>query len=229
MDPALALTRTRIFGGMARADLARLAERMERRRFARGQFLYNEGDPVAGLFVVRTGRAKVFRVDEGGNEIVLKVWMPGETDGEPAIFAPERTYLTHASALVATECLFLARAALVAVLETQPRAMEGMLERLAVLARAQTVHLTRVAFLDISGRVALVLLELADSAGVAVPGGQRIGFPLAQRTIAGLVAATRENVNRVLARFVAEGIVRQDEGFLTVCDSDALRQKTTRR
>jgi CRP/FNR family transcriptional regulator, cyclic AMP receptor protein len=220
-----ALARTTIFGGLPRAELAALAARLATRQHPRGAFVWNEGDPGDGLYILVSGRVHVFRTDEEGNEVVIHVWLPGFTDGEPALFAPDRVRLTQARAVEASQCLYFEREDLLGYLERQPIAMRGMLTRLSVLARQQTAQLSQIAHHDIAGRLVRRLLDLAAASGETLGRAVRITVPLSQRTLAGLVAASRENVNRALARLAADGLVRVDDGHLVLLDPERLRRR----
>ena len=85
--------------------------------------------------------------------------------------------------------------------------------------------IAEVAFLDIPGRVALKLLELADTKGQRSDEGIVISVPLSQRTLAGMVGASRENVNRTLHRFVQLGYIAQTRGTITVLKQEELRRR----
>lgn len=82
-----------------------------------------------------------------------------------------------------------------------------------------------IAFLDVPGRVALKLVELADSRGRPAPGGILIDLPLKQRTLAGMVGASRENVNRALRLFASLGYIRQEAGTITVLNREPLHRR----
>ena len=88
--------------------------------------------------------------------------------------------------------------------------------------------MAEVAFLDIPGRIAQKLIELAGSRGERTGEGIVIGIPLSQRTLAGMVGASRENVNRALHRFVELGYIRQARGTITVLKPDELRRRGSR-
>jgi CRP/FNR family transcriptional regulator/CRP/FNR family cyclic AMP-dependent transcriptional regulator len=85
--------------------------------------------------------------------------------------------------------------------------------------------MAEVAFLDIPGRVAQRLLDLATSRGERVAEGVVIRIPLSQRMLAGMVGASRENVNRALHRFVELGYISQTRGTITVLKPDQLRRR----
>jgi CRP/FNR family cyclic AMP-dependent transcriptional regulator len=82
-----------------------------------------------------------------------------------------------------------------------------------------------VAFVDIPGRVATKLVQLADTKGRATPDGISIELALNQQTLAAIVGATRENVNRALRRFSDLGYIRLDRGSITVLNRDQLRRR----
>jgi CRP/FNR family transcriptional regulator len=109
LDPVSALAASTVFGRLDRVELGRLAAAMRRRRFAAGRFLWTEGDEGDRLSVVIAGRVKVFRIGVDGAEIVLRVWLPGDSDGEPCLFAPDGRHLTSARVLEPTECRELRR------------------------------------------------------------------------------------------------------------------------
>jgi CRP-like cAMP-binding protein len=96
---------------------------------------------------------------------------------------------------------------------------------LARYVRQLDESLAEIAFLDISGRVARKLLDLGQSHGRKTPDGIRIDLRLSQRTLASMVSASRENVNRALQRFVAHGDIKQDGGLITIVRPDELRKR----
>jgi CRP-like cAMP-binding protein len=96
---------------------------------------------------------------------------------------------------------------------------------LSAFIRRKDAAIAEVAFLDITARVARKLLELADSKGRSTDAGTVIDVHLSQRTLAGMVGASRENVNRALHRFTTLGYIRQERGLITVLRPDELRKR----
>jgi CRP-like cAMP-binding protein len=88
-----------------------------------------------------------------------------------------------------------------------------MLESLSTIAVRVAYSLADVAFEDIRRRVARMLLDLMNEQGEVTDSGVRIGLKLSQTTLAAMVAASRENVNRALALFLSRGEVSQKNGF----------------
>jgi CRP/FNR family transcriptional regulator, cyclic AMP receptor protein len=217
MDPVDALLRTPIFRELARSDIEELLPVVRELRFARGEQVWGEGAPATELYVVAEGQLKAYRVSREGGELILKVMSSGEITGEVGLFHPAGVRWVCVGAMERSVCFTVPREELLAFMTRHPIAMRRMLESLSELN-----YLSDVAFEDIRRRVARTLLALAAEQGELVPSGVRIRLKLSQTTLAAMVAATRENVNRALATFISRGDVSQQEGFFFVHDREAL-------
>jgi CRP/FNR family transcriptional regulator len=225
MDPLELLARTPMFAGLAPADLEALRPGLRQRRHEKGSYLFREGDPGGHLLLIVDGQVKVGRAAEGGGEMVFTIAGPGELLGELAIFEPEGERSADAQALEDTSCLVIRREAVLDVLTAHPRLLLRIISTLAGLVRHKDAVLAEVAFLDIPARVARKLLELAAEKGQSSEAGTVIALPLSQRTLAGMVGASRENVNRALQRFSALGYIRLERGAITVLREEELRKR----
>lgn len=225
MDPVAVLASTPLFKGIPGAELATLAPALRIRTYPKGAFIFHEGDPGNVLYVIVTGQVKIGRIGRGGDEIVFAMLSPSESFGELALFEESAIRAADAQATELTECVTLSREALMQFLEVQPRMMHRVIQLLVGYVRATDETFSETAFLDIPGRVAKKLLELAESHGQQTPAGMRIRLRLTQRTLAGMVAASRENVNRALSRFEAQGAIRQDGGYITILHPPKLRSR----
>jgi CRP/FNR family transcriptional regulator, cyclic AMP receptor protein len=226
VDPIAQLARSPLFSGIAYADLEPLARSLRVRHYGRGSYLFNEGDPGSALFILVAGQVKISRIGRGGDEVVFAVLVPGDVFGELAMFDERGERTADAQATEPSECVTIERNALLDFLSSRPALMRHLLSILSSYIRRKDDAFAEVAFLDIPGRVAHKLLELADTRGQPTPDGVRIGIRLSQRTLAGMVAASRENVNRALSRLVAEGAIRQENGWVTILRPELLRRRT---
>ena len=153
----------------------------------------------------------------------MEIFTAGDVFGEPALFVPERTRMADVRAMEPSRVVMIDRDVLVRFLFQHPRAMLRMLEGLASGFRTQAEATVHLAFDEIRQRLVIKLLELAETHGHPCLGGVRIEFDLSQATLAGMVGATRENVNRALAPLIANGEVRSEKKRLVV-NADALRR-----
>ena len=226
MDPVQILQRSALFEGMAASDLDNLVPDLHRRSFGAGTHIFREGDPGLHLHLILKGEVKITRSGPRGAEVVFAVLLPGDLFGELALFEEGAVRTADAVAVEATECLTLERRALIAFLESHPERMWHLIRFLSAYIRRKDESFAEVAFLDIQGRVARKLLELARTQGEPAPRGTRIRVRISQRTLAGMVAARRENVNRALSRFAANGDISMAAGYITVLDAAALRRRS---
>lgn len=228
MDPAEVLLRTPIFRDLTRPDVEELLPELRQRTYARGESVWLEGAPADALYVIVRGQLKSYRVSREGNEVIMLLNLSGEVTGEVGLFHPSGVRQVSVSAMEPTLCLTLAKAPLLAFMTRHPPAMERMLERLSEVAVKAAYLFSGVAFDDIRRRVAQALLALGDEFGAATADGVRIRLKLSQSTLAGLVAASRENVNRALSGYVSAGVVSQRDGYFVVHDRAALEADITR-
>jgi CRP/FNR family transcriptional regulator, cyclic AMP receptor protein len=226
VDPLQILQRSSLFAGVAASDLEALVPDLHRRSFATGTYIFREGDPGLHLHLILKGEVKIARSGPGGAEVVFAVLLPGDLFGELALFEEGALRTADAVAVEASECLTLERRVLIKFLESHPEMIWHLIRFLSAYIRRKDESFAEVAFLDIQGRVARKLLELARTHGEAAPGGTRIRVRISQRTLAGMVAARRENVNRALSRFAANGDISMAGGYITVLDAAALRRRS---
>jgi CRP/FNR family transcriptional regulator, cyclic AMP receptor protein len=207
------LAATYLFRDLPPERLAAYATCTRVRRYPRGTYIARVGDPADDIFILASGTVKGSRLGPDGEEHVdLMVWRRGDVFGEPGALVEGATRVMDGLAIEDTECHLLHRDDLLRMLEEDPVLMRRVIARLAEQLRERTRLLAGVAFLDVAGRVATKLLELAATRGEACEAGIRIHLKMSQRTLAGMVLASRESVNRALATLIAEGAVAQELG-----------------
>jgi CRP-like cAMP-binding protein len=224
MDAAGILLQTPIFGDLARGDVDELVPHLTERRFDAGETVWLEGDPAEALYILAEGTFKSSRLSRDGGEVIVALHAAVGVTGEVGLFHASRTRQVNVTAIEPSLCLLLRRQPLVAFLSRHPTAMERLLEQICALTVGAAYSFTGMAFDDIRHRAARTLLTLADEFGEPVPGGIRIRLELSQRTLAALIAASRENVNRALAPLFASGAISQNKAHFVVHDLEALAE-----
>lgn len=224
-DPLEVLARTQLFEGLDWNELEPLRPDIRRRRFERGAYLFHEGDPGSHLFVVAHGKVKIGSTGRTGTEVVFGIAGPGDVLGELSLFAVPGERTADAQALEATECLMVAKDPLLGFLSRRPALLLRIISALCTYIARKDLAVGEIAFLDIPARVALKLLELADANGRRTESGIVIDLPLSQRTLAGMIGASRENVNRALSRFAELGYIRQSQSTIEVLNPEKLRRR----
>ncbi len=225
-DGVRLLASTTLFRGFSEQELEPLASRLQPRSFPRGSYIFREGDPGRTFYVIADGQVKIAHLGRQGEEIVFALLTAGDTFGELALFDEESTRTADAQAAEPTDCLALNREPFMTFAETHPPLMRHLVRVLSVYLRRADEALAEAAFMDITGRVAKKLLDLAESHGKPTKDGVRIGVRVTQQTLAGMIGASRENVNRAVSRFVARGDIAQEAGTITILRAAELRKRS---
>ena len=217
------LRQVSIFTAMRDEELNALAACLGRRIFARGMLLYQRGSLAQSLYVIESGGVRIFALSDTGHEITLEVHGPGECFGEHALLDGNlRT--TGAVALEKTVTYTLNRDDFLRCLERYPQVTRRVITLLAHRLDHVTAYAENLAFLDVAGRVAAVLLELAARQGVT-HGSVEIKLHLTQADLATWVCATREMVNKVLHGYRDQGLVTIEGQTIVVLNLDGLKCK----
>lgn len=195
----------------------RLAGHMRLRRYAKDEVVFHREDPASHLFVVASGTVKISIPDENGREVVFALYRGGDIFGELALFdgAPRSATVT---ALTETECLALSGQDLFDVLQKNPVAMRKLLGLLAQMIRRLSGRVGDLVFLDLEGRVAKLLLDLAE-----VSGNKTV--KLSQEDLAAFAGGTRAAVNRALADLERTGAIVIGRKNIEIKDDARLREQ----
>jgi CRP-like cAMP-binding protein len=211
-----------LFAGLSERELNSLAQCLARRTFGRGAIIFHKDSPGRTLYVIETGKVRIFVLSESGREISVNVYGPGDVFGELALL---NGLPRSAGAMVVEKAtvLTLHRDDFLWHLREYPEMARSIIEVLSARLRYTTVHAESLAFLDVYGRVASKLLELAERFGVERGEAIEIDLQLTQTELASWVAATREHVNKVLGAFRDQGLIRIEGQRIRVLDRPRLQ------
>lgn len=216
--PAELLASSPLFSVLGADGLAAVAAATRPVRLARNDVLFDEDDAATAVYVVVSGRiAVVKRAGESGRESVVALMERGDVFGEVGLFDGGGRS-AQARALDACHLLEVPYPTLRAALEASPRALWAVLALLARRLRATDESLADAMVLDVPGRTAKRLLELAGP-------GDGFGPAVTQEELAAMVGASRERVNKAIAAFVRLGLVEQAGRRYRVLDRQRLADR----
>ena len=219
-----ALRKAGLFQGVDVNDVEAISSEFEVMEVSRGQILFHEGEPGDSLYIVLSGKVKLGRRASDGRENLVAVMGPSDQFGELSLFDPgPRT----ATAVVVTDgrVARLPKAALQKWVEERPQIAMQLLRVVARRLRRTNTMLADLIFVDVPGRVAKQLLQLAQRFG-SVEGGQlRVTHDLTQEELAQLVGASRETVNKALADFAGRGWLRLEGKSVVILDRERLSRR----
>lgn len=193
------------------------------RRFPRGTVLFREGQPSDSVVLLRSGTVKVSHLTKAGREVLLAVRGPGELLGELGAMdgAPRSATVT---AMEDVETVVVPAASYREMVAADPELAFRLLQLVIRRLRAADRMLIEHGAYDARRRVAIRLLELAESFGQPTDEGVRLRF--SQDDLAGWAGASREAVNKALRVLRDERLIATGRGTITILDLDGLARQT---
>jgi CRP/FNR family transcriptional regulator/CRP/FNR family cyclic AMP-dependent transcriptional regulator len=199
-----------LFAGLPEDELEYISAFIRRATLGPDSLLVSALLPGEAVYWILDGSVKVQVMSEDGRELTLALLGPGDLVGELVLVAGRR----NAASVVTreeTSVLWLDRRDFIRCLDVSPALCRNLASELSERLRAADERLQAFATLDVTGRVALQILELAERYGSPVPGeGIRISIPVTQGEIGEMVAATRERVNQIMVRLRRDGVFSVD-------------------
>jgi CRP/FNR family cyclic AMP-dependent transcriptional regulator len=216
MSAAEVLHKVPLFSDLNEGELARFAEVTREREYPKNSVILFEDDPGDALYIVSTGQVKVVLIGEDGREVILSVLGDGDFFGEMALIDDEPRS-AHVIAMKDSQLLVLRRDDFQSQLREHPTIALKLLRVLVQRLRRADEKIGGLVLLDVNGRVAQLLLDLADEGG-----GPKITRRLTHHTIAQMIGSSRETVSRAMRELVERGCIEVSRREITIRQRDAL-------
>lgn len=195
-------------------EARRFAAELVLRTFGARQVIVAEGTRAPGFYVLRSGKARVYRTGPDGREQTMRLVASGDTFGEVPVFDGGPAPAT-VEALEPSEVLLVPSAALSALVERKPAVGMALLRHFAVRLRSFTELVEQISLQTVQCRLARYLYQLAREEGIPTAEGIVVPRELTQQDLASLVGSVREVVSRTLK-------VMEDDGLVEVRRKDIL-------
>ena len=210
-----------LFAALSDADAWELIQLARQESAPARQAVFQVGQIGDSLHLVLEGRVKVSLLSEEGKEAILSILGAGEVFGEMSLFDGEPRSAT-VTTMEPCRFLVLRRQAFLPFLENRVHVMLGLIAEMSRRLRATNTLVGNLSFLNLSARLARILLNLVQQYGKVSPQGIVIGLKLSQEELGHLVGVSRESVNRQVRQWVEAGVIDYDHGTIVVRNSDAL-------
>jgi len=217
------LKEIQLFADLPEHDLQLLAGQVRRSTVPAGTLLITA--PVAGeaIYFIVEGSVKVQLVSENGVELTIALLGPGQMVGEMSLVSGHGR-AANVITREETTLVWMERRAFLKAIDRSPSLTRNLLRELSLRLEEANGRLQALGTLDVTGRVARQVLELAEQYGRPVPGqGTLIPLPVTQGEIAEMIAATRERVNQIMVRLKKASVLSVDPASrITVHRPDVL-------
>lgn len=193
-------------------ELSRIARAAREKSYPKGSVILFEDDPGDALYVVLRGDVKVVLIGEDGREVILSILGTGDFFGEMALL-DNQPRSAHVIAMQDANLMVLHRDDFQSCLQEHPRIALGLLHALSRRLRRADDKIGGLVLLDVNGRVARLLLELADEHdGVQIP------RKVTHHTIAQMIGSSRETVSRTMRELADRGLIAVHRKLIVIQD-----------
>ncbi len=202
-----------LFAGLPVEELRLIASIALPRSLNKGEYLFREGDPSAGFYVVQKGAVNVHRVSATGKEQVIHVFRAGESFAE-ATLATETGYPADARALEPTQVLLIRKEQFITLLKRRPELALRMLASMSQHLRVLVGLLDDLTLKDVETRLANWLIKRCPDPDSESP--VDIQLPVTKRVLAAELGTVSETFSRTLAKFRDQKLIEVRGRTVTV-------------
>jgi CRP/FNR family transcriptional regulator, cyclic AMP receptor protein len=218
------LRKTPLFASLTQTEMRALRARVSNRRFHEGELLFNEGDACTGLFLVASGKIRIFKMSAAGREQVLAVEGPGSSFAELPVF-DGGNYPASASALEDSEVLFISRKDFQNFCREHPDVALKVIAVVGSRLRRLVGIIEDLSFTTVRQRLIALILRMAQTSGSASKEGVRVELTMSHQDLAAELGTVRELISRNLSRLQAEGFLEVEGRKIVVKDLAGLKRE----
>ena len=216
-----------LFSELDDEELQQLASVMREQHYKKHTTIVYVDDPGSALYILKSGLVKVTIEDQNGDEMILRMLYPTDFFGDMSLLdgMPRSATVTTQEA---SEVLTMSREHFLDIIEKSPKMLLKMTAVLSKRLRKANELIHSLAFFDVYGKVARMLLNLAAERGRVTEQGTVIDMRLTQQELAELAGMTRETMARTLREFQQAGCIRVESGIISILEVDMLRREVDR-
>ena len=208
-----------LFTGISQAELSPIVEITVTKPVPKGGYLFHEGDPSHGFYIVQSGAINVHRVNGAGKEQIIHVFRAGESFAEGTL-ATEKGYPADARAVESSQVLLVQKAGILALLKRQPELALRMLGSMSAHLRILVGQLEDLTLKDVETRLSNWLVKRCPDPATDKP--VRIELPMTKRVLAAELGTVSETFSRTLAKFREQGLIEVKGKTVTILSPSRL-------
>jgi len=208
-----------LFEGLPPDQIDALAMIAAENLFKKGETIFSEGEDANGIYVVSTGRIKIFKLSPEGREQILHIFGPGEVFGEVPVFAGKR-FPASADALEKSRIFFFPRDSLISLIEKNPAIALNMLAVLSMRLRRFTSMIDDLSLKEVPGRLAKHFLYLRDQK----QGNNEFELNITKGQLASLLGTIPETLSRILTKMSEQGLIEPDGRKIKILDGEGIEE-----
>lgn len=218
------LKKVSLFSELDDEELRQLASVVREQHYKKHVTIFHVHDPGSSLFILKNGLVKITIEDQHGYEMILRMLYPTDFFGDMSLLdgMPRSATVTSQEP---SEVLTLSREHFLEIVGKHPNILLKMTTVLSKRLRKANELIHSLAFFDVYGKVARLLLNLAAERGRITDQGTVIDMRLTQQELAELAGMTRETMARTLRDFQQAGCIRIESGIITIVELAMLHRE----
>lgn len=218
------LKRVPLFTSLSEQEFAFLTSHLVQRKYSSGELIFSEGDPCAGLFVVRGGNVRIFKSSAGGREQVLSIDGPGSSIAELPVF-DGGNYPASAQAVNDCTLFFFSRQDFQSLCLQYPQVALKVLKVIGGRLRKLVGIIEELSFTTVRHRLIALLVRLGKTEGVRKGDAVSVTLPFNNSELAAQIGTVRELISRNLSRLQSEGLIEVDNRDLKITSLKRLQEE----
>lgn len=212
-----------IFSELDENALDQIAIIGTRKNFKKDAVVLFEHESGSALFIIIEGKVKISRVSDDGKEVILTILSDCDFFGEMAIL-DGMTRSANVTAMEDSEVFIIQRTEFINLLKTHPEVSIALLQELTQRLRSADMKIKSLSLKDAEGKVATVILQLADDVGKIKQGTVEIEKLPFQHDLANMAGTSRETISRTLHSFAKKGLVELDGSKLRILNYEKFKE-----
>jgi CRP/FNR family cyclic AMP-dependent transcriptional regulator len=213
-----------LFSSFTDSQLGQLLSCVQHRSYPRNAFILRAGEETDALYIILSGRVKVLIPDEEGHEVILSVIGPHEFFGEMGLL-DELPRSASVETLESCDMLRLSKAGFTGILKDNFELAMLIMRNLVRRLREADRKIESLALIDVYGRVARLLIDLAEN----MDGKWIVERAPPKQEIARMIGASREMVSRVVKDLQKKGLIRAEKRRIHVLDKQSMQRRASTR
>ncbi len=205
-----------LFQGLPEEQISEIESIMIQKSYDRGESIFSEGNEALGLFVLISGRLKIFKISPEGKEQILHFVDPGDPFAEIGMFSGSR-YPAHAEALAGSEVVLFPKGRFEQLIKNDPDLAMNMLGILIRRLKYFSRLVEDLSLKEVPQRLAAYLLYLAEANH-----DSSLDLDISKGQLASLLGTIPETLSRILNRMSAQGFISVDGRIIKVIEREAM-------
>jgi CRP/FNR family transcriptional regulator, cyclic AMP receptor protein len=212
-----------IFSDLDTDRLKQISQLGSRKFYKKDSTVLHEDETGSALFVIISGRVKISRESDDGKEVILTILNESDFFGEMAILDGMSRSAT-VTAIEESELFLIQRVDFLILLQEHPEISVALLQELTQRLRASDMRIKSLSLKDAEGKVASVILQLADDIGKIKQGKVEIERLPFQHDLANMAGTSRETISRTIHSFVKRGLIELEGARLRINNYEKFKE-----